>query len=95
MTLQARITTLAQAVGADIKSLKATAGGAASPVNAMTLTRTGGRITSVTEDGVTTSVTYNADGSVNTVAYPRAGKTRTETYTYASGALTGMNATEA
>ena len=55
-----------------------------------------GRIASVTADGVTTHYTYNADGTVNTISYPRAGKTRTETYNYnADGTVAGMSATEA
>jgi YD repeat-containing protein len=61
----------------------------------ITITSTNGRITKVTEDGVATTMTYNADGTVATVSYPHGGKTRTETYTYSAGQITGMTATEA
>ena len=44
----------------------------------------------------TTHDTYNADGTGKTISYPRAGKTRTETYNYnADGTVAGMSATEA
>ena len=52
-------------------------------------------MTSITEDGVETVITYNADGSVDTVSYPRGALTRTETYAYTGGVLTGMTASEA
>lgn len=68
---------------------------ATAPVTAMAAGYTGNRITSITEDGKTTTITYNGDGTVNTISWPRAGKTRTETYTYSAGRVTGMNATEA
>lgn len=68
----------------------------AAPTNAMALTRTNNSITAITEDGVTTTIAYDAQGRVATVSYPRAGKTRTETYSYnGAGQLTGMSATEA
>ena len=54
------------------------------------------RVSSVTEDGVQTTITYDSNGRVATTSYPRAGKTRTETYSYNdAGQLTGMSATEA
>jgi len=54
------------------------------------------RVSSVTEDGVQTTITYDSNGRVATTSYPRAGKTRTETYSYnGAGQLTGMIATEA
>ena len=40
-------------------------------------------------------ITYNADGSVDTVSYPSGALTRTETYSYTGGVLTGMTAAEA
>ncbi|SED49965.1 YD repeat-containing protein [Rhodococcus pyridinivorans] len=43
-----------------------------------------GNVTSVTEDGITTTYTYNADGTVDTDT--RAGVTRK--YTYTNGNLT-------
>lgn len=42
-----------------------------------------------------TTSTYNADGTVATVVIVFGGVTRTETYSYTSGRLTGMTATEA
>ena len=64
-------------------------------VNAMAVAYTNGRVTSVTEDGVTTSMTYNVSGLVATISYPRGSKTRTETYSYnAAGQVTGMTAVE-
>lgn len=67
---------------------------AAYRVAALSITRTSGKITSFTEDGVTTTITYNANGSVNTVSKPVGALTRTETYAYTDGVLTGMTATE-
>ena len=54
-----------------------------------------GSIATVTEDGVTKTFAYNGDGTINTVRWPVGAKTRTETYSYTSGVLTGMTATEA
>lgn len=74
---------------------KALAGGVV-PVTTMTTAYTSGRITSVTEDGVTTTIGYDGSGRVSTVSYPHSGLTRTETYTYNSdGSMAGMTATEA
>lgn len=67
----------------------------ADPVDAMSLTYTDGRVTKITEDGVDTDITYNSDGTVNTVSWPAGSLTRTETYSYTGGVLTGMTATEA
>ena len=54
------------------------------------------RVNKVTEDGVQTTIAYDAQGRVATVSYPRAGKTRTETYSYnAAGQISGMTAAEA
>ena len=61
---------------------------------AMSLTYTSDRVTKITEDGVDTNITYNSNGTVNTISYPVGAKTRTETYNYTSGQLTGMTATE-
>jgi len=59
---------------------------------------TNGMITSLIEtiNGVqiTKSFTFNTDGTINTVSYPNNGKTRTETYTYTGGFITGYTATE-
>lgn len=63
--------------------------------DAMSLTYTAGRVTKITEDGVDTNIAYNGDGTVNTISYPRGSKTRTETFSYTSGVLTGMSASEA
>ena len=92
MTLQARITALAQAIGADIKALYASTG---APPDALTITYTAGRVTGIDADGVDTTITYNADGTVHTVSYPAGALTRTETYSYTGGVLSGMTASEA
>lgn len=63
-------------------------------VDALTVGYTSGRVTSVVEDGVTKTITYNADGTVNTVSFPHRGLTRTETYAYTGGVCTGMTAVE-
>ncbi|WP_313075881.1 hypothetical protein [Melaminivora sp.] len=66
------------------------------PADAMTIAYTAGRVSSVTEDGVTTTINYDGQGRVSTVSYPRDGKTRTETYTYnPDGSMAGMTASEA
>lgn len=70
-------------------------GGSAPPVDALTVTYTNGRVTGIDEDGVDTTITYNTDGTVDTVSYPSGALTRTETYTYTSGRVTGMTAAEA
>lgn len=62
---------------------------------AMALAYTAGRVTTITEDGADTAITYNADGTVHTITSTVEGKTRTETFTYTTGVLTGMTATEA
>lgn len=65
---------------------------------ATTYTYTGSNITSITEtiNGLSkaTTVTYNADGTVNVVTTTYAGKTRTETYTYTAGKITSLAVTE-
>lgn len=69
---------------------------AANDVGSLTVTYNGdGAVDTVTEDGLTKTVTYNSDGSVNTVSWPVGSLTRTETYAYTGGVLTGMTATEA
>ena len=55
----------------------------------------GGSIATLTEDGVTKTFAYNGDGTINTVSWPVGALTRTETYSYTSGVLTGMTAVEA
>ncbi len=66
-------------------------------VDSMSITYNGdGTVATVTEDGVTKALAYNSDGTINTISWPVAGgKTRTETYSYTGGVLTGMTATEA
>jgi len=51
-----------------------------------------GTVNTVTENGVTRTLAYNSDGSVNTISWPI---TRTQTFSYTNGALTGMTTTEA
>ena len=62
--------------------------------DAMSLTYTSGLMTKITEDGVDTTITWNPDGTMDTVSYPRGSKTRTETFSYTAGVFTGMTATE-
>ena len=95
MTLAERITALAEAIAADIKALYAGAGGSSAPADAVSFTYTSGRITTISADGIDTARTYHADGTVNTISYPRGALTRTETYAYTDGVLTGMTAAEA
>ena len=72
------------------------AGPAGGLVNAFTITYNGdGSINTVVEDGVTKTFSYNADNSINTVVWLVGSLTRTETYSYSSGVLTGMTAVEA
>ena len=89
-----------------IVGLRPTAGDAAS-VNAaiqtkqnknqdsLSITYNGnGSVNTVTEDGVTKTFTYNGDGTINTVSWPVGTKTRTETFSYSSGSLTGKTSVE-
>ena len=65
-------------------------------VDALSITYNGnGSIATLTEDGVVKTFAYNGDGTINTVSWPVGALTRTETYSYSSGVLTGMTATEA
>lgn len=69
---------------------------AANDVDSLTVTyNVDGTVDTVTEDGLTKTVAYNSDGTVNTVSWPAGSLTRTETYSYTGGVLTGMTATEA
>lgn len=81
--------------GTGAYSAMAKEGEVEAPVDALTITYTSGRVTGIDADGVDTTITYNADGTVNTVSYPAGALTRTETYSYTSGVLTGMTAIEA
>ena len=66
------------------------------PASNLAVTYVNGQATAVTEDGVTKSISYDAQGRVATVSYPYAGKTRTETYTYnTNGQMTGMTTSDA
>lgn len=65
-------------------------------IDSLTITYNGdGSVSTLTEDGVTKTFAYNGDGSINTVSWPVGPLTRTETYSYTSGVLTGMTAVEA
>lgn len=65
-------------------------------IDALSITYNGdGSIATLTEDGVVKTFTYNGDGTINTVSWPIGALTRTETYSYSSGVLTGMAAVEA
>lgn len=65
-------------------------------IDALSITYNGdGSIATLTEDGVVKTFAYNGDGSINTVSWPVGALTRTEIYSYTSGVLTGMTATEA
>ena len=64
-------------------------------IDALSITYNGnGSIATLTEDGVVKTFAYNGDGTINTVSWPIGALTRTETYSYSSGVLTGMAATE-
>ena len=56
------------------------------PISAISYDPTTGDVTSITEGGITTTYTYNPDGTLNTET--RLGKTRTRTYD-GNGRLTG------
>lgn len=61
----------------------------------VSLSYTGRQVTSITEDGVTTTLTYDDKGRLLTATYPHGIKTRTETYAYNSnGTMSGVTATE-
>lgn len=65
-------------------------------VDALSITYNGdGSIATITEDTVVKTFAYNGDGTINTVSWPVGALTRTETYSYTSGVLTGMTAVEA
>ena len=65
-------------------------------IDSLTITYNGdGTIATLTEDGVVKTFAYNGDGTINTVSWPIGALTRTETYSYTSGVLTGMTAVEA
>ena len=65
-------------------------------IDALSITYNGnGSIAKLTEDGVVKTFAYNGDGTINTVSWPVGALTRTETYSYTSGVLTGMTAVEA
>ena len=92
MTLATRVTALAQAIGADVKALFASA----APPDSLSITyHTEGSIATYVVDGVTRTVAYNSDGTVHTVSGPVGSLTRTETYSYSGGRLSGMTAVEA
>lgn len=65
-------------------------------IDSLTITYNGdGTVATLTEDGVVKTFAYNGDGTINTVSWPVGALTRTETYSYTSGVLTGMTAVEA
>ena len=65
-------------------------------IDSLTITYNGdGTVATLTEDGVVKTFAYNGDGTINTVSWPVGALTRTETYSYSSGVLNGMTATEA
>lgn len=65
-------------------------------IDALSITYNGdGSIATLTEDGVVKTFAYNGNGKINTVSWPVGALTRTETYSYTSGVLTGMTAVEA
>ena len=65
-------------------------------IDSLTITYNGdGTVATLTEDGVVKTFAYNGDGTINTVSWPIGALTRTETYSYTSGMLTGMTAVEA
>ncbi len=85
-----------QAIAAEQTARQQAIATATAPTGAMSVTYNAGRVSTITEDGVTTTITYDGAGRVSTISWPRNGKTRTETYSYnGAGQVTGMNATEA
>ena len=65
-------------------------------IDSLTITYNGdGTVATLTEDGVVKTFAYNGDGTIDTVSWPVGPLTRTETYSYSSGVLTGMTAVEA
>lgn len=85
-----------QAIDAEALARSNAIAAAHAPVNALGASYGAGRVTGITENGVATTIGYDAQGRVSTVSYPRAGKTRTETYTYnPDGSVAGMTAAEA
>jgi hypothetical protein len=64
-------------------------------IDSLSITYNGdGSVATTTEDGLVKTFAYNADGSINTISWPVGSLTRTETYSYTSGVLTGMTASE-
>lgn len=67
--------------------------GSSDPMS-LTVTYIAGRVTALTIDGQVRTITYNSNGTVNTIAWPVGSKTHTETYSYSGGVLTGMTTAE-
>lgn len=64
------------------------------PVDTTVLNYADGRISSIVEDGVVKTIAYNSDETVHTVSWPIGAITRTETFSYTDGVLTGITTTE-
>lgn len=65
-----------------------------SSANSVTLNYVNGLIASVVEDGITTSFSYNTDGTIHTISKPSGFKTRIETFAYSGGVISSITATE-
>lgn len=65
-----------------------------SSANSVTLNYVNGLIASVVEDGITTSFSYNSDGTIHTISKPAGSKTRIETFAYSGGVISSITATE-
>lgn len=79
-----------------LDGLAAAIAGAAGSGN-VAYTWSAGRLATATADGVTKTYAWHADGRLNTISYPKGGKTRTETYNWNAGdpqQLDGVTVTE-
>lgn len=63
------------------------------PIAAATFSYTNNLVTGMSEDGVTTTIAYNAQNQVSTVTYQRGANTLVETYTYSNGKVVSMSST--
>ena len=85
--------------GAVVQSVNGQTGNAAlgkfdlTPIAAATFSYTNNLVTGMSEDGVTTTIAYNAQNQVSTVTYQRGANTLVETYTYSNGKVVSMSST--
>ena len=71
-------------------------GGGGEPTTLTLTYNSNNTVNTVTEDGVVKTLSYNSDDTVNTISWSvGGGLTRTQTFSYTGGELTGMTTTEA